>query len=451
MKHYQNFNLRTPLWNLPPSFENTYTLINKTVHDQSFKEKHRLSDTAFTRDRTLKFSTLFLYLLNLRKHSNQVELDQFFKVICDKKEAAQHVTKSAFSQARLQFSSTAFIDVNHQFIEHIYKSQLHYKTWKGFRLCAIDGTSIRLPNEPNITEHFGVQKGKANQSDCAIGMASVFYDILNHQVIDSTIQPNNTSEKKCAAEHLQHSKDNDLIIYDRGYPGFWLYALHTKLKRKFCMRAKTNQCLLVKEFINSNKKQAVVTYYPNKSSIKTCEENNLSTAPITLRLIRVDLPSGVEVLISNLMDTVEYNAGLFKSLYHQRWGIEENYKRLKQWLEIENFSGKSALSVQQDFYAKILASNLTALMSMAAQIVVNSKTEHRKLSYQINFSQAASKMKHKIVCLILHAGTGIMQLIKQMIGYISKTIEAVREGRSAPRPLKNIKNDIHYSAYKSAL
>ena len=33
----------------------------------------------------------------------------------------------------------------------------------------------------------------------------------------------------------------------------------------------------------------------------------------------------------------------------------------------ENFSGKSALSVQQDFYAKIVASNLTALMAMAAQ------------------------------------------------------------------------------------
>jgi hypothetical protein len=62
------------------------------------------------------------------------------------------------------------------------------------------------------------------------------------------------------------------------------------------------------------------------------------------------------------MDPVEYEASLFKALYHLRWGIEENYKRLKQWVEIENFSGKSALSVKQDFYAKIIASNLTSLM-----------------------------------------------------------------------------------------
>jgi len=88
--------------------------------------------------------------------------------------------------------------------------------------------------------------------------------------------------------------------------------------------------------------------------------------------VRVDLPGGVEVLITNLMDSDKYDAGLFKSLYHLRWGIEENYKRLKQWVEIENFSGKSALSVQQDFYAKIVASNLTALMAMP----------HRKSSLQ---------------------------------------------------------------------
>jgi hypothetical protein len=33
----------------------------------------------------------------------------------------------------------------------------------------------------------------------------------------------------------------------------------------------------------------------------------------------------------------------------------------------------------------------------------------------------------------------------------SKTIEAVRDGRSAPQRLKDIKNDIHFPAYKSSL
>jgi len=336
-------------------------------------------------------------------------------------------------------------------IADIYRDPHHYKTWRGFRLCAIDGTSIRLPNEPDITDHFGFQKGKDSQADCSIGMASVFYDILNHIVLDSCVKPNDTSEKLRAAEHLAYASENDLTIYDRGYNAFWLYTHHIKHKQAFCMRAKANKNLLIKAFVKSGKKETIVTFEPNKSSIQTCIEKGLPTTPISLRLVRVDLPNEVEVLITNLMDTKKYDAGLFKSLYHLRRGIEENYKRLKQWVEIENFSGKSALSVKQDFYAKIVAANLTALLAMAAHKIVVTKTKALKLKYQINFAQALSKMKHRIVCLVMQAHSDILPLIDRTINYISKTIESVRDGRSAPRRLKNIKNDIHFPSYKSTL
>ena len=284
-----------------------------------------------------------------------------------------------------------------------------------------------------------------------MGMASVFYDVLNKIVIDSGIHPRRTSEKQCAEDHLHFSQENDLVLFDRGYTAFWLYAYLSHHNITFCMRAKTNQDLLVKAFVKSGKREAIVTFKPNKPSIKTCNEKGLSSKPITLRLVRVDLPNEVEVLITSLMDEEIYDYTLFKSLYHLRWGIEENYKRLKQWAEIENFSGKSALSVQQDFYAKIVASNLTTLLEIQAQEIVDKRTQHLRRNYQINFAQALSKMKHRIVIIITAKSSEVSTLIKQTVEYLSKTIEAVRSGRSYPRRLKNIKNDIHFPAYKSAL
>lgn len=390
-------------------------------------------------------------MLNLRKHSNQTELDQFFKTLLDKKEASQEVTKQAFFQARKQLSYTAFTALNYQLNNDIYNSDWMPKTWKGFRLCAIDGTSIRLPSEPDIIEHFGVQKGRPEQGLCPMGMASVFYDVLNKIVIDSGIHHRLTSEKQCAEDHLQFSGANDLVLFDRGYVAFWLYAYLLKQNISFCMRAKTNQSLVIKDFVKSGKREAIVTFEPNKPSIKTCEEKRLSTKPITLRLVRVDLPNEVEVLVTNLMDEETYDSSIFKSLYHLRWGIEENYKRLKQWVEIENFSGKSALSVKQDFYAKILASNLTTLMEIQAQEIVDKRTRYLKRNYQINYAQALSKMKHRIVLLITSQTGKAAALIKQSILYISKTIEAVKPDRSYPRRLKNIKNNIHFPAYKCSL
>jgi len=313
----------------------------------------------------------------------------------------------------------------------------------------IDGSSIRLPDEPQIIDHFGVHNGRPDQTPCAMGMASVFYDVLNKVVIDSAIHPRLTSERQCAQDHLQFASQNDLVVFDRGYVSFWLYTYLLQSNIHFCMRAKTHQDLQVKRFVASGKKQAIITLQPRPRSIKTCRQKGLPTTPI--RLIRVELPNEVEVLVTSLMDEQAYPSGLFKSLYHLRWGVEENYKRLKQWLEIENFSGKSVLSVQQDFYAKIVAANLTALMAIEAQGLIDKKTHNRQRKYQINYAQALTKMKHRIVVLLTSQSSVLKRLIKQTITYFSQTIEAVREGRQYPRKLKNIKNDIHFPAYKSTL
>ena len=78
--------------------------------------------------------------------------------IISKIEDSQQITQSAISQAGKQLSYRGFIQLNRQLIDGIYKNSNHYKTWKGFRLCTIDGTSIRLPEEPGIANHSGANK-----------------------------------------------------------------------------------------------------------------------------------------------------------------------------------------------------------------------------------------------------------------------------------------------------
>jgi len=70
------------------------------IESEAFKERHRTSKNAFSRNRTLTFPIVTLFLLNLVKRSMQDELDEFFKAIQNKKVAERVVTKSAFTQAR---------------------------------------------------------------------------------------------------------------------------------------------------------------------------------------------------------------------------------------------------------------------------------------------------------------------------------------------------------------
>ena len=54
---------------------------------------------------------------------------------------------------------------------------------------------------------------------------------------------------------------------------------------------------------------------------------------------------------------------IFVNLYECRWKIEEGYKLLKARVELENFSGKTALAVKQDFFAKIFMMSLSAILA----------------------------------------------------------------------------------------
>ena len=87
------------------------------------------------------------------------------------------------------------------------------------------------------------------------------------------------------------------------------------------------------------------------SSIAKCRELGLDTLDLKLRLIRIELENGeTEILITSLVDTDKYTAEIFFDLYHHRWPIEEDYKVMKCRIEIENFTGKSVLSVYQELF-----------------------------------------------------------------------------------------------------
>jgi hypothetical protein len=74
-----------------------------------------------------------------------------------------------------------------------------------------------------------------------MGMASVFYDVLNYLVIDSCIHPSGYSERACASEHMQHATQNDLVIYDRGnnivsFITFYESFVFSRIQKKlFCL------------------------------------------------------------------------------------------------------------------------------------------------------------------------------------------------------------------------
>jgi hypothetical protein len=152
-----------------------------------------------------------------------------------------------------------------------------------------------------------------------------------------------------------------------GYPAFWLFAaLHTR-KVDWCARVALDSWSVVRNFLAAGQDDAVVTLQAHAEAQVECRARSLPTTPIRVRLIRVVLPTGeIEVLMTSLLDAEDFPTEAFAELYHLRWAQEESYKRFKCRVEVENWSGKSALSIVQDFHAKVLALNLTAVLASTA-------------------------------------------------------------------------------------
>jgi len=404
--------------------------INTRLSSFDFMVRHRETEKSFTRNRCLTFIVLITFLLNLLKRSQQDELDEFFKLLNGTEVAVRTVTKSALTQARKKLKSEAFVELN-QVQTHYFYQSLRPETWMGWRLLAVDGSTIQVPNTPDNLTHFGAWH-PAKGSPCPMARISQMFDVLNAVTVNAVIAPKAVGERDLAAEHFAHLCHNDLVLLDRGYPAFWLFALILKQGAHFCARMKVGSWNIVKDFVATGFDEQTVVLQPNYIAQQECKKRKLSTKRMLIRLIRVELEDGeIEVLATSLLDHQTYPVSIFKELYHLRWPVEEQYKVFKARLELENFSGTSVLAVYQDFHAKVFVANLTAILARPAQEVVAQDSLEKKYRCQVNMTNALSKMKDTIV-LFFHR-SNILPLLQSLWQIMIKTIEPIRPGRSYPR------------------
>lgn len=386
----------TPINN--PNYNFRANLSNDIVHELNDSECcswFRIGQVGVsTRNRKLTVKNLIVMILGF-KTSIQREADRFFKELNDEDFNIRTVSKGAFTKARSKLKPEAFKHLNDVACRSFY-TKARYHLWHQKRLMAVDGTRLMLPNHPIIEEEFGVHTfGPNADSVRSMAMGSILYDPLNQIALDSQIAPYNASERDLLLLHLDKLKSGDILLLDRGYPCFWLLFLLAAQKIDFCVRLKEDWWLKVKEFREGNLSDTLVEFkLPKKDFSKLDKYPEIREKPLKCRLLKIALENGeTEILCTSLSDSKQYKEEEFKALYHCRWAEEECFKLLKSRIEVERFSGKTALAVKQDFHAKVFM--LTLMAAYAHPIEEKVKKEfatddNRKYSQKINRTNALS-------------------------------------------------------------
>src|SRR5690606_18324145 len=370
-------------------------------------------------------------MLNLLRKSLSLEIENFTSLFRPAK--IYGFTKSAFVQARKKVRPEVFEKLSWLLLDEFYTdNQVAVKLWKGFRILAVDASRITLPITKELKVIYGETKNQTNtvlvQARC-----SVLYDVENKYVLDGILAPLVNGERDLALTHLDHYKENDLIIFDRGYPSYDFIHQHLKRGLNYLMRVKVSFSQLTIDFEKSRKKSLIVEIYPGKNT-NVSDKQYTKTSAIKVRLIRVELAKGqVEILMTSLLDSSKYPTSGFKQLYYKRWGVETFYDELKNKLKVEQFSGYSHQSIQQDFKAALLVSNVQTLIVGELEDELKQNSHDKKYDYKINTNVSYGLLKNRIVSLFSNQKTTGDDIVEELKILFKSHLIPIRPNRTFER------------------
>lgn len=407
------------------------------MSDMILSAKYKEKPTVFTRKRKIGFKGVLVSVLINLKRSLSIEVDHFIKKL-DVDDTLEY-TKQAYSNARQNLKPEAFIDLNKIVVEETYQD--NFKTYKNYRLIAVDGSTVQLPNTKEMREKYGVfSEQTANYPAARMCLA---YDVLNEIILAGKLFAYKESEHSAAIELLptvHPSKVEDLFIFDRGFPSVRFILLLNSLGKKYIFRVKKTFLKEIRDFVNSSDDDKIITVNMSKHRINQNKIKDVE-GPISfaLRCVRINLETEDEILITSL-DSKEADLKELKEIYNMRWGIETKYNLLKNGLELENFTGDTDRAIQQDFYASIYISNLASIMIADAQEEYdkNHQNSQKKHEYKINQRMAIAYLKEDLLHVLLQDDPQkAMKLYEKFVKKLSKHVVPIRKDRKFERPTRH--------------
>jgi Transposase DDE domain len=389
--------------------------------------------------------------LNQLKGAYQRELDDFLDSVHG---GTLSVSAVALCKARSALNPNVFSALNTRLLAHA-ADIVQPKHWHQWRVMAIDTSVLNLPKNDRMFKHFGGQRLPSKRG-CDLFPMARFSQLCDSSGITyhATLEPYAIGEAVAAADHIEHAPSDAVLLYDRGYPGFFIMARHRQCQRHFCMRVATGFSKVSDAlFQDSSRTSVQFELRPNPGARKLCKEHGVPYQPITVRAVRVELSTGPEVLITSLLDETQAPDADFGALYAMRWDIEGDFRLLKSRLQLENWTGKSPQTVLQDVFSRVLTKNIVRVVIGEAQRRLDAERAERekaalpvpKFRKTINATAALHLCKFTLIAYLLSPDD---QHLEPLVAQIIKNTHSNRPGRAFQRQEKRGKSNGFPMPYK---
>lgn len=403
------------------------------LSSEDIKVEAQKASAFFCRKRKLSLPQLITTLMGCTRAGVQIEIDRLFQYLCAGKKVITY-SRSAFCQARRKLNAGVFDYLRDKQLAYFHKHGVVYKRWHGYRIIAVDGSTLNLPANQELADHFG---SFSNQFElCPAAQVSVAYDVCNKLTLDASIAPYSKGEKEMAVKHIDKLATADSVfIFDRGYMCVFLIKHLVDQGTKFCFRVSSSWKDIYRQLENASD-----IGYCLKKGYSYCFKEvsyKLDKDLDGLRIVKIPVSSTEEeILLTNLNDPSLTTLADLKELYEMRWAVEETYKRLKQVCQVEFFTGKSVEAIHQDFLARVLLLNFAAIIeTQQLQPEIDKNKSISKYPLQPNRTQLYAKLKDNLFAIML--GSNLADQLERLMIYTLNCYDIVRKNRTFKRNLIN--------------
>lgn len=350
---------------------------------------------------------------------------------------------SGYCQARarisMEFLKSVLARVNRWLDGNIRPADL----WNGHVLKAIDGSSVQLMDTPSNQKVYPQPSGQ--KPGCGFPtMGIVGIQNLSHGGWEGFIRCKHTAhDSSSAARLLVHVQEDDILLGDRAFCSYELFALLLARKAHAVMRL--HQARHAKLHWPKGKKAAldgilVEWHKPSARRLgSTLSQEAWDALPpvITVRYVRESYTDRegrrrVLVVATTLLDADKYKAGEVAGLYARRWDIELKLRDIKTTLGMDRFDVRSPEMAERVLWMMMIAANLLRCLmresAAEARVAVWQVSFKGVLDQSVACQESYLAFRGKPRCLRAHHGSVVEICATKLI--------VLRPDRQQPRALK---------------
>jgi hypothetical protein len=293
-------------------------------------------------------------------------------------------TDAAWCQARSKLPATLWPELIQRSEQRLVHLVGHHYLYCDRPVFLIDGSTVSMPDEPELGEIFGYANTKHGLSRFPVARLTFLVRAGVRAVCDYKMGHYRTSEDAQFNQMWPKIPNGAICLFDKKFCSFYNLA---KLRRRQIfaispLHQKRDPYKLIKAGKRIGPNQWIVRLSLAPQLRKRYNDDS-SPRYIPVRLIRAKFRRNGKLkqiwLVTTLLDPQKYSRSSIVKLYRQRWEIETRIGSLKTTLQMNVLQSKKATHVYSEVAATVLAHNLVwTLIHQAAQ---QTQTQADRISF----------------------------------------------------------------------